>query len=112
VVIEAVDEVGNPTILATMTVIAAILPMAFRRGSHGTLHATDSGGRFGRHGVLAAGGLYRHALGLGANAEIRREEHASVNATGHHEQEDWSHPAVPHVSWTLCSTARSGAGLS
>jgi len=29
VVIEAVDEVGNPTILATLTVIAAILPMAF-----------------------------------------------------------------------------------
>ncbi len=29
---EAVDEVGNPTILATFTVIAAILPMAFVRG--------------------------------------------------------------------------------
>jgi len=28
VAIEAVDEVGNPTILATLTVIAAILPMA------------------------------------------------------------------------------------
>ena len=31
----AVDEVGNPTILATMTVIAAILPMAFVRGLMG-----------------------------------------------------------------------------
>jgi len=29
VAVEAVDEVGNPTILATLTVIAAILPMAF-----------------------------------------------------------------------------------
>src|SRR5689334_23826934 len=29
VAIEAVNEVGNPTILATLTVIAAILPMAF-----------------------------------------------------------------------------------
>ena len=29
VAIEAVDEVGNPTILATLTVVAAILPMAF-----------------------------------------------------------------------------------
>jgi multidrug efflux pump subunit AcrB len=35
VAIEAVDEVGNPTILATFTVIAAILPMAFVRGLMG-----------------------------------------------------------------------------
>ncbi len=35
VVIEAVDEVGNPTILATFAVIAAILPMAFVRGLMG-----------------------------------------------------------------------------
>jgi multidrug efflux pump subunit AcrB len=35
VAIEAVNEVGNPTILATMTVIAAILPMAFVRGLMG-----------------------------------------------------------------------------
>jgi multidrug efflux pump subunit AcrB len=35
VAIDAVDEVGNPTILATFTVIAAILPMAFVRGLMG-----------------------------------------------------------------------------
>ena len=35
VIIEAVDEVGNPTILATFAVIAAILPMAFVRGLMG-----------------------------------------------------------------------------
>ena len=35
VAIRAVDEVGNPTILATMTVIAAILPMAFVGGLMG-----------------------------------------------------------------------------
>jgi multidrug efflux pump subunit AcrB len=34
-VLDAVDEVGNPTILATFTVIAAILPMAFVRGLMG-----------------------------------------------------------------------------
>jgi multidrug efflux pump subunit AcrB len=33
--IEAVDEVGNPTILATFAVIGAILPMAFVRGLMG-----------------------------------------------------------------------------
>ncbi len=35
VAVEATDEVGNPTILATFTVIAAILPMAFVRGMSG-----------------------------------------------------------------------------
>jgi multidrug efflux pump subunit AcrB len=33
--VDAVDEVGNPTILATLTVIAAILPMAFVGGLMG-----------------------------------------------------------------------------
>jgi multidrug efflux pump subunit AcrB len=35
VAVEATDEVGNPTVLATFTVIAAILPMAFVRGMSG-----------------------------------------------------------------------------
>jgi multidrug efflux pump subunit AcrB len=35
VAVEAVDEVGNPTILATLAVIAAILPMAFVSGLMG-----------------------------------------------------------------------------
>jgi multidrug efflux pump subunit AcrB len=35
ITVEAVDEVGNPTILATFTVIAAILPMAMVRGLMG-----------------------------------------------------------------------------
>ena len=35
VVIEAVNEVGNPTILATLAVVAAILPMAFVGGLMG-----------------------------------------------------------------------------
>lgn len=34
-ILNAVSEVGNPTILATFTVIAAILPMAFVRGMMG-----------------------------------------------------------------------------
>ena len=34
-IVRAVDEVGNPTILATLTVIAAILPMAFVGGLMG-----------------------------------------------------------------------------
>ena len=35
VAVEAVDEVGNPTILATFAVVAAIVPMAFVRGLMG-----------------------------------------------------------------------------
>jgi multidrug efflux pump subunit AcrB len=35
IVLDAVDEVGNPTILATIAVIAAILPMALVRGLMG-----------------------------------------------------------------------------
>ncbi len=35
IALEAVNEVGNPTILATFTVIAAIIPMAFVRGLMG-----------------------------------------------------------------------------
>ncbi len=35
IIVAAVNEVGNPTILATFTVIAAILPMAFVRGLMG-----------------------------------------------------------------------------
>jgi multidrug efflux pump subunit AcrB len=35
IVVKAVAEVGNPTILATLTVIAAILPMAFVGGLNG-----------------------------------------------------------------------------
>ncbi|MCB9610969.1 MAG: efflux RND transporter permease subunit [Sandaracinus sp.] len=35
IAVKATDEVGNPTILATMTVIAAILPMAFVGGLMG-----------------------------------------------------------------------------
>ena len=38
----AVDEVGNPTILATFAVIAALLPMAFVSGSDGALYAPHS----------------------------------------------------------------------
>jgi multidrug efflux pump subunit AcrB len=35
IAIRAIDEVGNPTILATLTVVAAVLPMAFIRGLAG-----------------------------------------------------------------------------
>ena len=42
IAVEAVNEVGNPTILATFAVIAAVLPMALRGRTHGALHAARS----------------------------------------------------------------------
>ena len=63
VAVEAVAEVGNPTILATFAVIAAVLPMAFVRGLDGAVHAAHSRGRVGGHALLAAGCFCGFALG-------------------------------------------------
>jgi multidrug efflux pump subunit AcrB len=50
----AVDEVGGPTILATFTVIAALLPMAFVSGLMGPVHEPDPDQR--QHGHAAVAG--------------------------------------------------------
>ncbi len=71
VAIEAVDEVGNPTILATLTVIAAILPMAFVGGLMGPYMRPIPIGATRGDGVLAAGGLHGDAVGRGSDSEIR-----------------------------------------
>ncbi len=62
-IVKAVDEVGNPTILATLTVIAAILPMAFVGGLMGPYMRPIPGRRDGGDAVLAGGGVHRDALG-------------------------------------------------
>ena len=72
VAVEAVDEVGNPTTLATWTVIAAILPMAFVGGLMGPLHAAHSHWRVTRHVVLALHCLRDFSLGSVANARERK----------------------------------------
>ena len=58
-VVEAVDEVGNPTILATFAVIAAILPMAFVRGLMGPYMRPDPHRRQPGH-ALQPGHRLRH----------------------------------------------------
>ena len=73
VAVEAVDEVGNPTILATFAVIAAILPDGICARSDGALYAPDSGGRIFGHGVFAARGFCGFTLGcVAAAAPLRR----------------------------------------
>lgn len=71
VAIEAVDEVGNPTILATLTVIAAILPMAFVGGLMGPYMRPIPVGGHGRHDLLAACRLCGDTLGRRAHVEER-----------------------------------------
>ena len=68
VAVEAVDEVGNPTILATFAVIAAILPMAFVRGLMGPYMRPDSGRRFLGDAFFLAGRFCRFAVGGAAAA--------------------------------------------
>ena len=88
VVIEAVDEVGNPTILATMTVIAAILPMAFVGGLMGPYMRPIP---VGASAAMVFSLLVAFIVTPWASVRlIRREEHASVNVTGHHDREDWA----------------------
>jgi len=63
VAVEAVDEVGNPTILATFAVIAAILPMAFVRGLMGPYMRPIPVGASRSHVVFAHGCICRFAVG-------------------------------------------------
>ena len=73
IAVEAVNEVGNPTILATFAVISAVLPMAFVGGLDGALHAADSH-RVERRDVLVAGHcVHRHALGGDSDSALGPE---------------------------------------
>ena len=98
VAIEAVDEVGNPTILATLAVIAAILPMAFVGGLMGP---------------------YMRPIPIGASAAMVFSllvafivtPWASLRLIGHHdgpghaETEDWSTRLYRKVMTPLIETA-------
>ena len=68
---EAVDEVGNPTILATFAVIAAILPMAFVGGLMGPYMRPIPIGASRGDGLLAAGRVHRDAVGRSAAASAQ-----------------------------------------
>jgi multidrug efflux pump subunit AcrB len=65
----AVDEVGNPTILATLTVIAAILPMAFVSGLMGPYMRPIPVGASVAMLFSTRRGLHRDALPLRAAAQ-------------------------------------------
>ncbi len=60
--VRAVDEVGNPTILATFTIIAALLPMGWVSGLMGPYMRPIPVLGLLRHVLLAGGGLCVHPL--------------------------------------------------
>ena len=85
VAIEAVDEVGNPTILATLTVISAILPMAFVGGLMGPYMRPIPVGS-------SAAMIFSLAVAFIVTpwASIRLLKHENKAATDAHGKEDWS----------------------
>ncbi len=72
--IRAVAEVGNPTIVATLTVVAALLPMLFVSGLMGPLHEPDPGQCLGGDDLFLLRRGDHHAL---ADAQDRRQCAAS-----------------------------------
>jgi multidrug efflux pump subunit AcrB len=85
VAVEAVNEVGNPTILATLTVIGAILPMAFVRGLMGP---------YMRPIPVGASAAMLFSLGVAFVvspwAALRLLKHSATDKGGKHDAEGWT----------------------
>jgi multidrug efflux pump subunit AcrB len=85
VAVEAVNEVGNPTILATFAVIAAILPMAFVRGLMGPYMRPIPVG-------ASAAMLFSLLVAFVVSpwAALRLLRHSGEPAGAQHEKEGWT----------------------
>ncbi len=101
VVLEAVDEVGNPTILATLTVVAAILPMAFVSGLMGPYMLPIP---LGASAAMLFSMLVAFTIVPWAALRLLADE---GDQAGHHEQEDFltrlyrrfMDPLIHHAGW-------------
>jgi multidrug efflux pump subunit AcrB len=88
VAIEAVDEVGNPTILATLAVIAAILPMAFVGGLMGPYMRPIP---VGASAAMVFSLLVAFIVTPWAAVRMLKSDGSGAHAAGHdHADEDWS----------------------
>ncbi len=90
VALEAVDEVGNPTILATLTVIAAILPMAFVGGLMGPYMRPIP---VGASAAMVFSMLIAFIVTPWAAIRLlkhRKGGHGKGEAAGAHDAEDWT----------------------
>jgi multidrug efflux pump subunit AcrB len=86
VAIEAVDEVGNPTILATLAVIAAILPMAFVGGLMGPYMRPIP---VGATAAMVFSLLVAFIVTPWAALRLLKQESGSGHG-GHEGEEDWT----------------------
>jgi multidrug efflux pump subunit AcrB len=87
VAIEAVDEVGNPTILATLTVIAAILPMAFVGGLMGPYMRPIP---VGASAAMVFSLLVAFIVTPWSSVRLIRHEEGTSPKNGGHQREDWA----------------------
>jgi len=100
IAIEAVDEVGNPTILATFTVIAAILPMAFVRGLMGPYMRPIPVG-------ASAAMLFSLLVAFVVSpwSALRLLGHYAARASDEHEKEGWTTKLYRKVMDPLINSA-------
>jgi multidrug efflux pump subunit AcrB len=88
VAIEAVDEVGNPTILATLAVIGAILPMAFVGGLMGPYMRPIP---VGASAAMIFSLIVAFIVTPWASVRLLGKEASEGSTSGHgHGEEDWS----------------------
>ncbi len=102
VAVEAVDEVGNPTILATFAVIAAILPMAFVRGLMGPYMRPIPVG-------ASAAMLFSLAVAFVVSpwAALRLLRSAAERAGAGHDAEGWTTRLYRRLMQPLIAQSRS-----
>jgi multidrug efflux pump subunit AcrB len=87
VAVEAVDEVGNPTILATFAVIGAILPMAFVRGLMGPYMRPIP---VGASAAMMFSLIVAFVVSPWAALRLLGHYAGESAAHGHHEAEGWT----------------------
>ncbi|HLV00001.1 MAG TPA: efflux RND transporter permease subunit [Acidobacteriota bacterium] len=84
---EAVDEVGNPTILATFAVIAAIIPMAFVSGLMGPYMRPIP---VGASAAMLFSLIIAFAVTPWASYRFLKRKEILADQGGEHEQEGWT----------------------
>jgi len=102
IAIEAVAEVGNPTILATFAVIAAILPMAFVSGLMGPYMRPIP---IGASAAMVFSLLVAFVVTPWASLRLLKR-HAEHGANGHAEKEGWTTRAYRRVMGKLLHESR------
>jgi len=98
IAIEAVDEVGNPTILATLTVIAAILPMAFVGGLMGPYMRPIP---VGASAAMVFSLIVAFIVTPWASLRLIRHNENSAPKGHDHTSEDWATRLYRHIMGPL-----------